>query len=146
MANAEQRFITDWGREWDPSFVQGRQVSSLAKEFWSHRAKALLYSNQGVGNYLSGRAALGILGGSFSKVAVDGKTALEPTEFADFGAMALFIGPPQSALDAMRAKVSAQNVGPYPPDLIKELRDKAAEIKFLRERSDQFEVIGVEGA
>ncbi|MFC1532458.1 pyridoxal phosphate-dependent aminotransferase [Thermodesulfobacteriota bacterium] len=146
MSEAKTRFITDWGRNWDLKYTSNLQVSSLAQKFWSERAKSLFYSNQGVGNYLSGRAAFHILGIPLDEVRQGGRTDLDPKYYADFGAMALFVGPPASAIEAIRENLSAENLYPYPPDLIKELRDKAAEIIFQNKRNDQFEVIGVEGA
>jgi len=143
MEKQKARFIMSWGRDYD---TKGKLVSMLMKRMWAQRVKALLYEPQGMGNYFTYREAIDILGLDHTEVYKEGRIDLDPKEWSDLGWMCSYIGPPQSALDAIREHVSAENLGPYPPDLIGPLRDKAAEIKFQRERSDQFEVIGVEGA
>ena len=146
MTKGKPRWLGEWGETRDPKYTSGRLDSSLIKNFWAERSKKLRYANTGIGNYITCRAAFGLLGMSRDDVYEDGMIELDPKKYADFGAMTSFIGPPQSALDAIRANVVPANVGPYPPDPFQELRDKSAEIKFHRERMDQFEVLGVDGA
>lgn len=140
---AKARFIMSWGRTYD---TKGKQVSMLMKRFMANRTKALLYDPQGMGNYFTYREAIDILGLDHTKVYKEGRIDLDPAEYSDLGWMCSYMGPPESAIRAMREKVSAENLGPYPPDLIAPLRDLAAEAKFGRKRGPEFEVIGVEGA
>jgi aspartate/methionine/tyrosine aminotransferase len=140
---AKARFIMSWGRTYD---TQGKQVSMLMKRFMANRTKALLYDPQGMGNYFTYREAIDILGLDHTEVYKEGRIDLDPAEYSDLGWMCSYIGPPESAVEAMRAAVKAENIGPYPPDLLGELRDLAAQVKFRRERGPDFEVIGVEGA
>lgn len=140
---AKDRFIMSWGRTYQTG---GLDFSPLMKKFISSRAKPLFTDPQGMGNYFTYREAIDVLGWEHTDVYRGGRIDLDPTEWSDLGWMCSYIGPPQSAVDAIREKVSAENIGPYPPDLLAELRDIAATEKFGRPRSDDFEVIGVEGA
>ena len=139
---AKARFIMSWGRTYD---TQGRVVSMLMKRLMANRTKALLTDPQGMGNYFTYREAIDILGLDHTAVYKEGRIDLDPKEYSDLGWMCSYIGPPESAVKAMREACVAENIGPYPPDLLAELRDLAAK-KFGRERGPDFEVIGVEGA
>jgi len=140
---AKSRFIMSWGRTYQTG---GLDMSPLMKRFISSRAKPLFTDPQGMGNYFTYREAIDVLGWEHTDVYRGGRIDLDPTEWSDLGWMCSYIGPPESAVNAIREKVSAENIGPYPPDLLGELRELAAVEKFGRPRSDDFEVIGVEGA
>jgi aspartate/methionine/tyrosine aminotransferase len=112
----------------------------------SARARALLEDPQGFGNYMTYRDAYRILGWDPGEVYRDGAIALDRAEWADLGWMANHIGPSPAALDAMRAAVDAEHVGPYSPDLDAGLRDLMATALLGRERDEGFDVIGTEGA
>lgn len=111
----------------------------------SDRTRAVLSDAQATGNYMTYREAIAILGWDPATVYRDGRIALDLDEWADLGWLAAHIGPPQGALDAMRAATTRENVGPYSPDLLPELRDLAAS-KLGRPRGEEFEVMGTEGA
>jgi aspartate/methionine/tyrosine aminotransferase len=111
----------------------------------SDRVRTVLADSQATGNYMTYREAIAILGWDPADIYRDGRIALDLDEWADLGWLAAHIGPPQSALAAMREATSPENVGPYSPDLLEELRDLAA-AKLGRQRSDEFEVMGTEGA
>lgn len=112
----------------------------------SARARALLEDPQGFGNYMTYRDAYRILGWDPADVYRDGAIALDRSEWADLGWMANHIGPSPRALDAMRAAVDEDHVGPYSPDLDEPLRDLMATALLGRARDDGFDVIGTEGA
>jgi aspartate/methionine/tyrosine aminotransferase len=112
----------------------------------SARARALLADPQGFGNYMTYRDAYRILGWDPVEVYRDGAIALDRREWADLGWMANHIGPSPAALDAMRAAVDAEHVGPYSPDLDEGLRDLMATALLGRARDGGFDVIGTEGA
>lgn len=111
----------------------------------SERVRNVLADSQATGNYMTYREAIAILGWDPAEIYRDGRIALDLDEWADLGWLAAHIGPPESALAAMRDATTAENVGPYSPDLLGELRDLAAD-KLGRPRSDEFEVMGTEGA
>ena len=73
------------------------------------------------------RDAYRILGWDPADVYRDGAIALDRAEWADLGWMANHLGPSPLALEAMRAAVDAEHVGPYSPDLDEPLRDLMAE-------------------
>ena len=112
----------------------------------SARARALLEDPQGFGNYMTYRDAYRILGWDPADVYRDGAIALDRREWADLGWMANHLGPSPRALEAMRAAVDEEHVGPYSPDLDAGLRDLMAEALLGRPRDDGFDVIGTEGA
>ena len=112
----------------------------------SARARAVLEDPQGFGNYMTYRDAYRILGWDPAEIYRDGGIALDRDEWADLGWMANHHGPSPRALEAMRAAVDADHVGPYSPDLMAPLRDLMAERLLGRPRDDGFEVIGTEGA
>jgi aspartate/methionine/tyrosine aminotransferase len=112
----------------------------------SARARALLEDPQGFGNYMTYRDAYRILGWDPAEIYRGGAIALDRSEWADLGWMANHIGPSPRALEAMRAAVDAEHVGPYSPDLDEPLRDLMARELLGRERDEGFDVIGTEGA
>jgi aspartate/methionine/tyrosine aminotransferase len=111
----------------------------------SERYLDLAASHHAMWNYMTYRDAIALLGWRTEDVYPHGGTRLDPERFADFGWLTNFCGPPAGALEAMRAAVSAENVNPYTPDLLEELRDAAAGV-LGRRRGERFEVIGTEGA
>lgn len=125
--------------------VAGRETNPLVQRFVSNRTKALYYEHQALGNYFTYRHAIPILGIDPKTIFRDGKLKL-PEHYVDFGYMWSQVGPPKSALDAIRAHVDEETISPYPPDLFTPLRDLAAEVKFQCPRSDRFDVLGTEGA
>ena len=128
------------------SVLTWRPPSAEAVPTASARARALLEDPQGFGNYMTYRDAYRILGWDPGEVYRDGAIALDRREWADLGWMANHIGPSPAALDAMRAVVDAEHVGPYSPDLDAGLRDLIATALLGRERDEGFDVIGTEGA
>jgi aspartate/methionine/tyrosine aminotransferase len=145
---AEGMWSSDyWGRHFGPDYDKGdAQVSMLAKRHMASRAKAVLSHPQARGNYFTFKDAVGILGLDSKDVFREGSLTPDPEKYVDMSFMYSLQGPPQSALDAMREKLSFDTISPYPPDLLYELRNLAAQVKFHRARSPQFEVMGVEGA
>lgn len=143
MAKAKPRFIMSWGRTYQ---TDGKLISLKMQRHISHRAKPLFYHPQGMGNYFTYREAIDVLGWEHTAVYKGGRIDLDPAEWSDLGWMCSYVGPPASAVEEMKRRCVAENLGPYPPDLLSELRDLAAVKKFGRERGDDFEVIGVEGA
>lgn len=112
----------------------------------SARAHAVLEDPQGFGNYMTYRDAYRILGWDPAEIYRDGAIHLDREEWADLGWMANHIGPAPAVLDAMRAAVDADHVGPYSPDLDEPLRALMAERLLGRPLDDGFAVIGTEGA
>lgn len=129
-----------------PSVLTWRGGDARQSGALSQRARAVLADPQGFGNYMTYRDAYRILGWDPSEIYRDGRIALDREEWADLGWLANHIGPSPKALSAMRAAVDERTVGPYSPDLSHDLRDLFAEKLFGRERGDDFEVIGTEGA
>jgi aspartate/methionine/tyrosine aminotransferase len=111
----------------------------------SDRLRALERSHHAMWNYLTYRDAIGIVGLDPAELYPGGTTRLDPAAWADLGWLTCFAGPPASAVEAMRAAVTAEHLNQYSPDLIEPLRDAAAGV-LGRERDDDFEVIGTEGA
>lgn len=136
--------VVKWGKDYD---TQGKLVSPLMQRALSSKVKPLFYDHQGLGNFFTYRAAIGVLGMSWDEVYDEGRySETNPEKYVDFGYMTSHIGPPQSAIDAIKDNSNFENIKPYPPDLIAPLRNKAAEIKFRRPRDKEFDVLGVEGA
>ncbi len=129
-----------------PSVLTWRPPSGGPGWAASARARDVLADPQGFGNYMTYRDAYRILGMNPADVYHDGGVALDRTEWADLGWMANHIGPSPRALEAMRAAVDAEHVGPYSPDLDEPLRDVMAERLLGRARDMDFAVIGTEGA
>lgn len=140
---AKDRFIMSWGREYQ---TEGKLMSLPMKRYISSRAKPLFYDPQGMGNYFTYREAIDVLGWEHTDVYQGGRIDLDPETWSDLGWMCSYIGPPESAVREMRERCTPENIGPYPPDLLGELRNVAALEKFGRPRGEDFEVIGVEGA
>lgn len=133
----KERFVLGWesGNE-RPGFVQ---------EILSDRVKTVLNSPHGMWNYMTYRDAIKILGLDITQIYPGGRVDLDPSKWADFGWMTCYAGPPESAISAMIENTNTANINPYSPDLLNSLRDACA-LKFGRERSNDFEVIGVEGS
>lgn len=132
-----QRFVLGWeGGEHNLDFLDAAL---------SNRVKSVIESPHGMWNYMTYRDAIKILGLDITNIYKDGRVDLDPTEWADFGWMTCYAGPPESAVTAMIEHTCDSNINPYSPDLINPLRDACA-LKFGRERSKDFEVIGVEGS
>jgi aspartate/methionine/tyrosine aminotransferase len=111
----------------------------------SDRLRALERSHHAMWNYMTYRDAIGIVGLDAAELYPGGTTRLDPADWADLGWLTCFAGPPASAVEAMRAAVTAEHLNQYSPDLIEPLRNAAAGV-LGRERDADFEVIGTEGA
>lgn len=135
---AAKRFVLRWERADDSRTPWG--------QFFSQRLQELMASPHGMWNYMTYRDAIQILGWEPGEIYREGRIDLDPREWADFGWMTCYAGPPESAVRAMREAVTAANVNPYSPDLMEPLREAAARLKFQRPRGPDFEVIGTEGA
>jgi aspartate/methionine/tyrosine aminotransferase len=133
----KDRFVLGWeGEDEETPFISGGL---------SERVKSVIKSSHGMWNYMTYRDAIKILELDANEVYKEGRIDLDPKEWADFGWMTCYVGPPESAVKAMRDQTIASNINPYSPDLINPLRDACAGIKLKRERSKEFEVIGTEG-
>jgi aspartate/methionine/tyrosine aminotransferase len=110
----------------------------------SERLRAVGASHHGMWNYVTYRDAIAILGLDPAAIYPEGATRLDPATWSDLGWLTCFCGPPESAVRAMRAAVSASALNQYTPDLIEPLRDAAAAL-IGRRRDASFEVIGTEG-
>jgi aspartate/methionine/tyrosine aminotransferase len=133
----KERFVLGWESLTDEL--------TLIKNALSNRIKSVMESPHGMWNYMTYRDAIKILGLDVEEIYKEGRVDLDPKEWADFGWMTCYVGPPKSAVKAMRNYTRASNINPYSPDLINPLRDACARIKLGRERSKEFEVIGTEG-
>ena len=134
----KERFVLGW--------AGGEEESPLVGKVLSDRVRSVIDSHHGMWNYMTYRDAIGILGLDPVEVYREGRIDLDQEEWADFGWMTCYAGPPESAVKAMRERTVAENVNPYSPDLITPLRNACAEMKFGRERGAGFEVIGTEGS
>jgi aspartate/methionine/tyrosine aminotransferase len=133
----KERFVLGW--------ESGIEEPTFIKNALSNRIKSVMESPHGMWNYMTYRDAIKILGLDVGEIYKEGRVDLDPKEWADFGWMTCYAGPPKSAVEAMRKQTRASNINPYSPDLINPLRDACARIKLGRERSKEFEVIGTEG-
>lgn len=133
----KERFVLGW--------ESGTEELTFIKNALSNRIKSVMESPHGMWNYMTYRDAIKILGLDVEEIYKEGRVDLDPKEWADFGWMTCYAGPPKSAVEAMRKQTRASNINPYSPDLINPLRDACARIKLGRERSKEFEVIGTEG-
>ena len=133
----QERFVLGW--------EGGDHKLDFLDSVLSNRVKSVLQSPHGMWNYMTYRDAIKILGLDIAEIYRNGRVDLDPKEWADFGWMTCYAGPPESAITAMIEHTNESNVNPYSPDLINPLRDACA-LKFGRERSKDFEVIGVEGS
>ena len=110
----------------------------------SERLRALQASHHAMWNYVTYRDAIALVGLDTDDLYPEGTTRL-PADWADLGWLTCFCGPPDSAVEAMRAAVEPRALDMYAPDLIEPLRDAAAAV-LGRERDAGFEVVGTEGA
>lgn len=134
----KERFVLGWGGD-------EAEGTSFMKSVLSNRVRSVIESPHGMWNYMTYRDAIKILGLDAGEIYKEGRIDLDPKEWADLGWMTCYVGPPKSAVKAMRAQTRAININPYSPDLINPLRDACAGIKLKRERSKDFEVVGTEG-
>ena len=133
----KERFVLGW--------EGNKKGSEFIDKVLSSRIKSVIDSPHGMWNYMTYRDAIKILGLEIGEIYKEGRVDLDPKEWADFGWMTCYAGPPESAISAMIENTNESNINPYSPDLINPLRDACA-LKFGRERSSDFEVIGVEGS
>lgn len=134
----KERFVLGW--------ESSRRNSPFLNNVLSDRVKSVIDSPHGMWNYMTYRDAINILGLDTGDLYKDGRIDLDTRKWADLGWMTCYAGPPKSAVEAMRKHTVESNINPYSPDLINPLREVCANLKFERERSDEFEVIGVEGS
>ena len=133
----KERFVLGW--------EGGERKLTFLDNVLSDRVKSVLDSPHGMWNYMTYRDAIKILGLEATEIYKNGRVDLDPSKWADFGWMTCYAGPPESAVSAMIDNTNIENINPYSPDLINPLRDACA-LKFGRQRSKDFEVIGVEGS
>ena len=133
----KERFVLGW--------ESGNKRLGFIDSILSDRVKSVIDSPHGMWNYMTYRDAIKILGLDIGEIYKEGRVDLDPKEWADFGWMTCYAGPPESAILAMIENTNESNINPYSPDLINPLRDAGA-LKFGRKRSNDFEVIGVEGS
>jgi aminotransferase len=110
----------------------------------SARLRTLQASHHAMWNYVTYRDAIALVGLDAGALYPEGTTRL-PRDWADLGWLTCFCGPPESAVQAMRAAVEPDALDVYAPDLIEPLREAAAGV-LGRARDATFEVIGTEGA
>lgn len=133
----KERFVLGWD-------IEEGSCSSV-NNVLSDRARSIMDSPHGMWNYMTYRDAINMLGYDAGEIYKEGRIDLEPTKWADFGWMVCYMGPPKSAVKAMRRHSTPEYINPYSPDLISPLREACAAIKFKRERGKNFEIIGTEG-
>jgi len=134
---SNERFVLGWNRDDSIPFIN---------DLLSNRVKSVMDSPHGMWNYMTYRDAINILGLDASEIYKEGRIDLDSSEWADFGWMVCYMGPPKSAIKAMCKHTTSEFINPYSPDLINPLREACARLKFKRERGKSFEVIGTEGA
>lgn len=134
----KERFVLGW--ESSP------EDSAFPNDLLSDRVKSVIESPHGMWNYMTYRDSIKILGLDSADLYTEGRIDLDRSKWADFGWMTCYAGPPRSAVEAMRVHTEESNINPYSSDLISPLREAAANIKFGRSRSAEFEVMGVEGS
>ncbi|MBN7774272.1 pyridoxal phosphate-dependent aminotransferase [Clostridium aminobutyricum] len=120
--------------------------NQLQETFLSDKAKMLLHHPQGMGNYFTFKSAVDILGLNWDELLPNGIYNVTGEGYYDMGYMANLIGPPASAINAMKEHSTVEELRVYPPDLLPELKAEVARRKFGRELSEDFTVLGVEGA
>lgn len=133
----KERFVLGWEGQSQDSFD--------IRDMLSDRVRSVMESPHGMWNYMTYRDAIGILGLDPGQIYREGRIDLDPKEWADFGWMSCYAGPPKSVVKEMKARSKAVNINPYSPDLINPLRDACASLKFKRPRGEDFEIIGTEG-
>lgn len=121
-------------------------TQQLQEQFLSQKAKTLLHHPQGMGNYFTFKSAIDILGLNWDDILPGGVYNITGDGYYDMGYMANLIGPPQSAIDALKEYSTVDILKVYPPDCIPEMKKLVAEEKFSRKLGDDFTVMGVEGA
>ena len=136
--NKKERFVLGW--------ESGAQDLTFLDDVLSDRVKSVMKSPHGMWNYMTYRDAIKILGLDIGEIYKEGRVDLDSKQWADFGWMTCYAGPPESAISAMIEHTNESNINPYSPDLINPLRDACANLKFGRDRSKEFEIIGVEGS
>ena len=99
-----------------------------------------------MGNYFTFKSAIDILGLNWDDILTGGVYNITGQGYYDMGYMANLIGPPQSAIDALKAYSTPDILKVYPPDCIPEMKKLIAEEKFGRKLGADFTVMGVEGA
>ena len=126
------------------SVLTWTEAATLGGVRLSERLRRIQASHHAMWNYVTYRDAIVLLGLDPAAIYPQGSTRLDPAEWADLGWLTCFCGPPASAIDAMRAAVTAESLNQYTPDLIEPLRAAAAGA-FGRVRDGGFEVVGTEG-
>ena len=126
------------------SVLTWTEAATLGGVRLSERLRRIQASHHAMWNYVTYRDAIALIGLDPAEIYPEGSTRLDPVEWADLGWLTCFCGPPASAIDAMRAAVTAESLNQYTPDLIEPLRDAAASA-FGRPRDSGFEVVGTEG-
>lgn len=121
-------------------------IAEMQDKFFSKRAKTLLHHPQGMGNYFTFKSAIDILGLNWDDLLPNGVYNVTGDGYYDMGYMANHIGPPDSAIAAFKEHATRGEMAVYPPDCLPELKALVAEKKFGRKLSDDFTVMGVEGA
>ncbi len=123
-----------------------RGGSAVQDRLLSGRAKTLLHHPRGMGNYVTFKTAVDVLGPDRDDAAPGGVCNVAGAGYFDMGSMANHVGPPPSALEAFRAAATWDFLRVYPPDCPPELKMLVAEHKFGRSLGPGFDVLGVEGA
>jgi len=126
------------------SVLTWTEAATLGGVRLSERLRRIQASHHAMWNYVTYRDAIALIGLDPAEIYPEGSTRLDPVEWADLGWLTCFCGPPASAIDAMRAAVTAESLNQYTPDLIEPLRAAAAGA-FGRVRDGGFEVVGTEG-
>jgi len=112
----------------------------------SNRIQRLEGSPHLVSNFFHYRTAIPILGWEFADVFRNGRLTLDPRRWADFGPLNFQLGPPPGLARALRKRITDENLGPYPPNILPELKQAAAKRIFRRGCGSDFDIIGTEGA
>ena len=126
------------------SVLTWTEAATLGGVRLSERLRRIQASHHAMWNYVTYGDAIALIGLDPAEIYPEGSTRLDPVEWADLGWLTCFCGPPASAIDAMRAAVTAESLNQYTPDLIEPLRAAAAGA-FGRVRDGGFEVVGTEG-
>lgn len=121
-------------------------TTEMQEKFLSQKAKTLLHHPQGMGNYFTFKSAIDILSLNWDDVVPGGVYNITGKGYYDMGYMSNLIGPPQSAIDALKQHATVEELKIYPPDCIPEMKEFVAREKFGRELGPDFTVLGVEGA
>ncbi len=103
----KERFVLGW--------AGGEEESPLVGKVLSDRVRSVIDSHHGMWNYMTYRDAIGILGLDPVEVYREGRIDLDQEEWADFGWMTCYAGPPESAVAAMRVDEDVGVDGDHPP-------------------------------